>query len=104
MHTSELIRWDLYEIRSDATPIHGVKLRGRIRKLGIDGNFNVLCENASDTENCVRFALPSGESPGRIIEYLQVVAADLTVSLVEVGVANPVLSKRIVNQDGRYVL
>ena len=102
MHTSELIRWDIYEIRTESTPIHGVKLRGRIRKLGIDGGFNILCENATDKGNCVRFAIPVGERPGRIVEYLQSVVADVSVGLLEEAVANPVLSKLVVNEIGRY--
>lgn len=49
--------WNIYEIESNADTLHGVMLRGRIRKFSIENNINCLTENASDKENAVRFAL-----------------------------------------------
>ena len=51
------ILWDIYEIQSNADALHGVMLRGRIRKFTIENNITCLAENASDKENTVRFAL-----------------------------------------------
>ena len=79
-------------------------LRGRIRKLGLQNDFNVLCENASDKENCVRFAVPTGEDPKMIIEYLESVIPDVHITLELEGVVNPVLSKLKVNKEERYTL
>lgn len=99
-----LLTWDIYEIRTTQTEIHGVMLRGRIRKLGLQHARNVLCENASDAENCVRFALPHGESPDIFIDYLKSIIPDVAVTPVATEVANPVLSKLQVNKEERYTL
>ena len=50
-----LLLWDVYEVTSKNSALHGVMLRGRIRKLGIDRNCNVLVDNAQDLDNTVRF-------------------------------------------------
>ncbi len=52
--------WDICEVNTDETPIKGVMLRGRIRKFAIKNNLDLLTENASDTENTVRFAVHHG--------------------------------------------
>lgn len=63
MTASDLLSWSVYQITTETTEIHGVMLRGRIRKLGLEQGFNVLCENATDKEKCVRFAvLRSGDA------------------------------------------
>jgi len=99
-----LISWDIYEIHTDTTEIHGVMLRGRLRKLGLEESRNILCENATDIENCVRFAVPSGEDASMIEAYLHKVISDSNVTLVRKNVSNPVLSKLKVNQEERYSL
>ncbi len=101
-HTS-LLQWDIYEIKSPQTEIHGVMLRGRIRKLGLEQGFNVLCENASDEENCVRFAVIHGESAEAVIAYVEKVIPQVHVSQI-LTTQNPVLSKLKVNKEERYTL
>ncbi len=101
---SEIIKWDIYEIRTKSTPINGVMLRGRIRKLCLENNRNVLAENTEDIEKSVRFAVPSEENPTLIIAYLKEVISDVTVDLVRENIPNPVLSKLKVNITKRYTL
>lgn len=98
------IAWDIYEIATEKTEIHGVMLRGRIRKLGLQHGFNVLCENAIDAEKCVRFAVTSTQDAEKVTEYLHSIIPDVHVSLVLQHVVNPVLSKLKVNQEDRYTL
>ena len=100
----QLIKWDVYEISTRETEIHGVMLRGRIRKLGLSHGLNVLCENASDVENCVRFAVPASQDPAIIIDYLNDIIPDVRIALVVGGLPNPVLSKLKVNNEERYEL
>lgn len=104
MNQTLLITWDIYEIRTAKTEIHGIMLRGRIRKFGLQNKRNVLCENASDTENCVRFALLHGESPDDFTDYLKSIIPDVEVTLAATNLANPVLSKLKVNKEERYTL
>jgi hypothetical protein len=104
MHKINLMTWDIYDITTEQAEIHGVMLRGRIRKLGLKNGFNVLCENASDAENCVRFAVPSGENATVVIDYLKSIIPDVRVEPALAGVANPVLSKLKVNKEDRYIL
>ncbi len=79
-------------------------LRGRIRKLGLEKSFSVLTENASDKENCVRFAVLESTDADTISLYLQTVVDDVHVDKVAEGVKNPVLSKLKVNDETRYTL
>lgn len=104
MSKLSVITWDVYEIRTRQTEIHGVMLRGRLRKLGLEQSFNVLCENATDAENCVRFAVPAGETPDPINQYVTSVIPDASVVQVATAIKNPVLSKLKVNKEERYTL
>ena len=79
-------------------------LRGRIRKLGIEKSFNVLAENTEDRENGVRFAVLNKTDADIVSDYLETVADDIAINLVEEDVENPVLSKLKVNIVGRYTL
>ncbi len=101
---SELIYWDLYEISSEHSDLNGVMLRGRLRKLGLENNRNILVENTEDSDNGVRFALPHGEDPNLFVDYLSGVIPDSRVSKVAEKLANIVLSKLKVNDEGRYTL
>lgn len=89
--TMEIIKWDIYEIKTKSTATNGVMLRGRIRKFCLESNRNVLAENTSDIENTVRFAIPSGEDSSAITEYLNQILPDVSVDLVKENVPNPVL-------------
>ncbi len=98
------IKWDIYEISSKSTPLTGVMLRGRIRKFCIDNDKNFLVENASDSKEIVRFAVPSGEEINSISEYLRKIIQDVKIEQVMKEVYNPVLSKLKVNLEERYEL
>jgi len=100
----ELIKWDIYEIQTETTPITGVMLRGRIRKFCLENNRNVLAENTQDVEKAVRFAVPSGEDVSAIKNYINKIIPDVTVELVKKSILNPVLSKLKINIEDRYTL
>jgi hypothetical protein len=100
----EIIKWDIYEIRTKITPINGVKFRGRVRKLCLEKNRNILVENTQDIEKSVRFAIPTKEDPSEIKEYLNKILPDATIELVVENISNPVLSKLKVNIENRYTL
>jgi hypothetical protein len=96
--------WNIYEIESDADTLHGVMLRGRIRKFTIEHNITCLAENASDKENVVRFALLSDTEASVVINFIQKLIPGATASLVMENVENPILSKLKVNDMSRYSL
>lgn len=100
----KLFGWDIYEIKTKSTPINGVMLRGRIRKFCLEKGRNVLAENTQDIEKSVRFAIPVGDEPKEIVEYLHKILPDATVKLVLEKIPNPVLSKLKVNKEERYTL
>ncbi len=97
-----LLSWDFYEIRAKRVALHGVKLRGRIRKFTIENDISCLMENASDEENVVRFALLSSTNSKLVSDFIknQVPEAVITKSLK--NIPNPVLSKLKVNDSTRY--
>lgn len=100
----EIIKWDIYEIRTKSVPVAGVMLRGRIRKFCLKNNRNVLVENTQDIKKSVRFAIPVGENPANINLYLSKILPDVKIELVRENIANPVLSKLKVNIEDRYTL
>ena len=99
-----LINWDIYEVKTKSSPITQVMLRGRIRKFCLESNRNVLVENAEDSENTVRFAVPSGEDVSNIKKYLEKILPDVYVEKIKTSIGNPVLSKIKVNLEERYNL
>lgn len=99
-----LISWDIFEITTTTTPIHETMLRGRLRKLSLEQDFPFLVENATDKENCVRFAVSKQEDAEKIVLYLKSKIADVSISEIAQGVANPILSKMKVNIESRYTL
>ncbi len=94
--------WDVYEIVSDAHSLHGVKLRGRIRKHSLESNVMCFVENASDKENAVRFCSLTDSDPAQIINFIKKILPHATVIKVLTAVVNPVLSKLKVNDESRY--
>ena len=96
--------WDIYEITADQTPIHGVMLRGRLRKFGLHKGFSVLTENASDKKNCVRFAVLTKRDAENVTGYVHSVVEGAQINQVASSVQNPVLSKLQVNDASRYTL
>lgn len=98
-----LLYWDVYEIRAESTKIHGVMLRGRLRKFYLKKMKNILLEN-DEKEPAVRFAVLHGEEVEDVVEYIRSIVHDSTVTLVLEKVANPVLSKLKVNQEERYTI
>lgn len=97
-----ILSWDFYEIRSKNTPLHGIKLRGRIRKFTIDNDITCLMENASDEENVVRFALLTFTNPDKVLDFINSIVPEAVVTESLKNVANPVLSKLKVNDVSRY--
>lgn len=97
------LKWNIYEIQSDANTLHGVMLRGRIRKFTIENGITCLAENASDKENTVRFALLEGIEPTKTIEFIQNLIPGSLVTRVLESVENPILSKLKVNDISRYL-
>ncbi|MEK7494050.1 MAG: hypothetical protein AAB630_02740 [Patescibacteria group bacterium] len=100
----EIIGWDIYEIKTKETPINGVMLRGRIRKLCLEAGRNVLAENTQDIEKSVRFAIPNKEDPTEIKNYIHKILPDAIIKLTSENTFNPVLSKLKVNSEDRYLL
>jgi len=99
-----IISWDIYEIKAKSSPITEAMLRGRIRKFCLDNNRNILVENAEDSENTVRFAVPFGEDIASIKKYLESIFFDLSIKKIKMKIKNPVLSKIKVNLEDRYTL
>ena len=97
-----ILNWDMYEIRCDCESLHGVKLRGRIRKFAIDSDVTCLIENASDEENVVRFALMAGSNADPISNFIRSILPEAVVSESLKNVPHPVLSKLKVNDLSRY--
>ena len=102
--SEKLIKWNVYEISTAITQITGAMFRGRIRKLGLEKNINVLVENAEDIEDRVRFATTNIADYEKIAAYTKSVASDAQIELVLENIANPVLSKLKVNIESRYTL
>ena len=100
----KIIKWDIYEVITLSTAINGVMLRGKIRKIGLENNRNVLAENTQDINNSVRFAIPTGEDPAIFLDYLNKILPDVNVELVKENIPNPVLSKLKINIEDRYSL
>ena len=57
-----LVSWDIFEITTVTIPIHGVMLRGRLRKLSLEQDFPFLVENATDCECIGNFIIISVSS------------------------------------------
>ena len=94
--------WNIYDITTKETPIHGVKLRGRIRKFAIAQEIELLTENAADAENTVRFAVGAGADYESIGSFIVSIIPDAIITIAMEGVTNPVLSKLKVNIADRY--
>ena len=97
-----IIQWDLYEIHSSSVSLHGIKLRGRVRKFTIEKSITCTIENASDKENRVRFALISNSDPKIIIDFIKSILPEAEITESLKNISNPVLSKLKVNDISRY--
>jgi len=97
-----ILFWDLYEIRCNHEMLHGVKLRGRIRRFAIENDVNCLVENAQDVENVVRFGVLSGEDSGLISKFVENLLPGAVILNSLKNIPNPVLSKLKVNDLSRY--
>ncbi len=104
MYVMKIISWKIFEITTKNTPIHGVMLRGKIRKFSIEQSFLLLTENAVDKENCVRFAVSSDGDARKVVAYLHSLIEDVQIAEVAKNILNPVLSKLKVNDESRYTL
>lgn len=101
---NKIITWDIYEITTQESIIKGVMLRGRIRKYGLENGFNILTENATDKDNCVRFALIENHLSSDIITFIKSIVNDANIELIAEKIKNPVLSKMKVNKGERYTI
>lgn len=79
-------------------------LRGRIRKLALQNNINLITDNAIDLENTVRFCVLSNEDISLIKSYLKNKFLKIKIKKVLTKIKNPVLSKLKVNFEERYSL
>lgn len=98
-----MLTWNIYEVTAGDTPIVGVMFRGRIRKLCLEKEIDVLVENAHDQPK-VRFAVLVGTDMYFIEEYVRSISKNAQINCVLENVKNPVLSKLKVNIEGRYTL
>ncbi len=99
-----LMVWDIYEVKTKETIINNIMLRGRIRKLWLKEQRNILTENTQDIDGSVRFAVPHWEDIIEIENYLKKLLSDVMIKLMQENIANPVLSKLKVNKEERYTL
>jgi hypothetical protein len=90
-YTMELIKWDLYEISTTKSALTGVKLRGRIRKFGLEKNINILAENTQDVPGRVRIALIYGTDASAVKQFLKKIVPNSSLELKKAGLINPVL-------------
>lgn len=97
------LNWDIYEITAQSQLL-AVKCRGRLRKFAIQEGIAFLTENASDIENSVRFALPTGDSPDAMIGFIKNLFSDAKIECVLQNIPNPVISKLKINDIDRYEL
>ena len=97
-----ILYWDIYEIRCNSKELHGVKLRGRIRKFSIEKGITCFLENASDKENVVRFALQTDSEVKPLETFIKTLVPAAHVNEVLKNIPNPVLSKLKVNDPDRY--
>ena len=102
--TDKLLLWNIYEVSSQNSSLNGVKLRGRIRKLGLNHRFNVLAENTEDAKNSVRFAVINDNGKEIVEKYITKIISDVKIECVLRQCSNPVLSKLKVNIESRYKL
>jgi hypothetical protein len=99
-----ILYWDIYEIRSDTTPLQDIKLRGKIRKFTMEKEITCLTENASDEKNVVRFALLTNIDPRAVSEFIKNLLPKAEITESFKNISNPVLSKLKVNDSTRYEL
>lgn len=97
-----MIFWDLYEIRCDHEVLHGVKLRGRIRRFTIENDIVCLVENAYDEKNVVRFGVIASSDLSLVSGFIRTILPNATIENSLKNVPNPVLSKLKVNDSSRY--
>ena len=99
-----MLNWNLYEITSGNESIHGVMLRGRIRKFALQNDLVCLAENATDKENVVRFSLLEREDPATIKMFIKSIFPEADIKNIDGVFQNPVLSKLKVNDESRYTI
>ena len=100
----KLLIWNIYQVSSRGSFLNGVSLRGRLRKLGIEKNINVLTDNAEDGTNIIRFATLSSNDAEIVSVYLKKTISDVDIELKIEAIPNPVLSKLSVNETTKYKL
>ena len=96
-----MLSWNIYEFTSQQ-PIHGVKMRGRLRQFALINKFDMLVENAEKERNVVRFALLDNKHLQPLSDYIHSIVPDAEVKMVWENCQNPVLSKLKINKTERY--
>ncbi len=99
-----LIFRDVYSVKSWTQSITWVMFRWRVRKYCLWIDQNIILDNSESWEEEVHFAIPTWESPEKIIEYINTIVPETTISLELTNIANPVVSKFKVNDESRYTL
>ncbi|HSX16257.1 MAG TPA: hypothetical protein VLF40_05675 [Candidatus Saccharimonadales bacterium] len=101
--THELLTWDVYDIGHVDESLIGISLRGRLRKHAVREGLNLLVDNATHAENCVRFAVLADESIAAQQGFVEQAVPGATIERRLQGVVNPVLSKlSIVTNEAKY--
>ncbi len=77
-------------------------LRGRIRKLCLQNNINVLAENSADTPGELCFAVLENQDISIIKEYLKTLFEDIKIEPLTKQHPNPILTKIQLNFEDRY--
>lgn len=94
----------MYTISSHASALTGVMLRGRIRKLCLLEEVNIIIDNSGDVPGEVTFAVEHGMDISFIHEYLKSIIDDVAVTLLATSIPNPIVTKAQVNLEDRYEL
>ena len=93
----DLLHWDIYELHSETTRLHGVCCRRKIRTLAKDNQITIIPENAIDKENVVRLAFLHQQDISLVKNFIEKEFPNSTLTKVIDKIANPVLSSITVN-------
>ena len=94
---NDLLFFDIYELHSETTKLHGVCCRRKIRKFAEENNITVIPENAIDKENVVRLAVLHKQEIFQLVNFIKEEFPKSNLTLVVKNIPNPVLSKITVN-------
>ena len=84
-----MMAWDVYEITSPGSPLHGVFLRSILQTYADENNFELLAENVP--ENSVRVAIPTEHDISGLRAYVTEIIPDTSITLIEKNTRDSVL-------------